>query len=47
MSLLNTQQYKIRIKGKVEQSSERIRRPPLYLDVVAIENGGFWSPSTT
>ena len=39
-SLLNTQQYKVRIKGKVE-------RPPLYLSVVAMEKGAFWSPSTT
>ena len=43
-SLLNTQQYKVRIKGKVEQSRER---PPLQLGVVAIEKGAFWSPSTT
>ena len=35
-SLLNIQQYKVRIKGKVEQ---------LY-SVVAIEKGAFWSPST-
>ena len=34
-SLLNTQRYTVRIKGKVEQSS-----------VVAIEKGDFWSPST-
>ena len=39
-SLLNTQQYKVRIKGKVE-------RPPLLLSVVDIEKGAFWSPSTT
>ena len=39
-SLLNTQQYKVHIKGKVEQ------RPPLHLGVVAIEKGAFWSPST-
>ena len=39
-SLLNTQQYKIYIKGKVE-------RRPLHLGVVAIEKGAFWSPSTT
>ena len=38
-SLLNTQQYKVCIKGKVEQS-------PLHLGVVAIEKGAFWSPST-
>ena len=39
-SLFNTQQYKVRIKGKVEQ------HPPLHIGVVAIENGAFWSPST-
>ena len=27
-SLLNTQQYKVRIKGKVEQSRERSSAPP-------------------
>ena len=45
-SLLNTQQYKVRIKGKVEQSSERSSALPLHLGVVAIEKGAFWSPST-
>ena len=44
-SLLNTQQYKVRIKSKVEQSNER-SSAPLHLDVVAIEKGAFWSPST-
>ena len=39
-SLLNTQLYKVRIKGKVG-------RPPLHLGVVAIEKGAFWSPLTT
>ena len=39
-SLLNIQQYKVRIKGKVEQSRERNC-------VVSIEKGAFWSPSTT
>ena len=38
-SLLNTQQYKVRIKGKVEQSRERSNHPPLHLGVVAIEKG--------
>ena len=38
-SLLNTQQYKVRIKGKVEQS--------LHLGVVAIKNGAFLSLSIT
>ena len=31
-SLLNTQQYKVRIKGKVEQSRERSNHPP-YISV--------------
>ena len=44
--LLNTQQYKVRIKGKVEQFWERSSPLPLHLDVVAIEKGAFWSPST-
>ena len=42
-SLLNTQQYKIRIKGKVEQFREL--RPPLQVGVVAIEKGALWSPT--
>ena len=42
-SLLNTQQYKVRIKGKVEQSRER---SSTLLGVVPIEKGAFWSPST-
>ena len=42
-SLLNSQQYKVRIKGKVEQSKERSSA----LSVVAIEKGAFWSLSTT
>ena len=45
-SLLNTRQYKIRIKGKMEQSRER-SSPPLHLGVVATEKGAFWSLSTT
>ena len=40
-SLLNTQQYKVRIKGKVEQSRERSCAPPY----TAIEKGAFWLPS--
>ena len=40
-SLLDTQQYKVHIKGKAEQSRERSS------GVVAIEKGAFWSPSTT
>ena len=43
-ALLNTQRYKVRIKGKVEQSKER-SRTPLHFGVVAIEKGAFWSPS--
>ena len=45
-SLLNTQQYKVGIKSKVEQSRERSSAPPLHLGVVAIEKGAFGSPST-
>ena len=44
-SLLNTQDYKVRIKGKVEQS--RDSSAPLHLSVVAIEKGAFDSRSTT
>ena len=45
-ALLNTQQYKVRIEGKVEQSRER-SNAPTHLGVVAIGKGAFWSPSTT
>ena len=45
-SLLNTQHYKVRIKGKVEQSKERSSAPPLHLSVVATEKGAFGSPLT-
>ena len=44
--LLNTQQYKVHIKGKVEQCWDKEYCPPLHLGVVAIEKGAFWSPST-
>ena len=44
-SLLNTQQYKVHIKGKVVQSRER-SRARLHLGVVAIEKGALGSPST-
>ncbi len=44
-SLLNTQQYDVRIKTKVEQSRQR-SSAPLHLAVVAIEKGAFGSPST-
>ena len=46
-SFLNIQHYKVRIKGKVEQSREKSSAPPIHLGVVAIEKGGFGSPSTT
>ena len=46
-ALLNIHQYKFRIKGKVEQSSERGRALPIHLGVAAIEKGSFGSPSTT
>ena len=45
-SLLNTQHYKVRMKGKVEQSRERSSALALHLGVVAIEKGAFGSPST-
>ena len=45
-SILNTQHYKVRIKGKVEQSRERSSASSLHLGVVAIEKGAFGSPST-
>ena len=45
-SLLNTQQYKVCIKGKVEQPRER-SSAPLHLGVVSIEKGYFGWPSTT
>ena len=44
---LNSQQYKVHIKGKVEQSTERSGALPYTSVVVAIEKGAFWSPSTT
>ena len=51
--LLNTQQYKVRIKGKVEQSRERSSALyytltlTLHRGVVDIEKEAFWSPMTT
>ena len=45
-SLLNTRQYKVRIKGKVEQFWERSSALSLHIGVAAIEKGAFWSPST-
>ena len=44
-AFLNTQYYKVRIKGKVEQSREEVA-PSLHFGVVAIEKGAFVSPST-
>ena len=44
-SFLNTQQYKVRIKGKVKQSRER-SSALTYTSVVAIEKGAFRSLST-
>ena len=46
VSLLNTQHYKERIKGKCSCLSKEVA-PPLHLGAVAIENGVFGSPSTT
>ena len=43
-SLLNTQHYKVRFKGKVEQSRER-NSALSHLGVVAIEKEVFGSPS--
>ena len=45
-SLLNTQHYKVRIKGKVEQCREWSSTNQ-HLGVVAIQKGAFGSPSTT
>ena len=39
-SLLNTKNYKERIKGKVEQRREEVSHP-LHLGLVAIEKGSF------
>ena len=46
-SLLNTQQYKVRTKGKVGTIQGKELHPPLHLCVVATEKGAFWTPSTT
>ena len=46
-ALLNTQHYKVRIKGKVEKYRERSSALPLHLHVVANEKGAFGTPSTT
>ena len=49
-SLPNTQDYKVRIKGQVEQSREMRRALPQHLGVVAIEKCAsghprLWSPT--
>ena len=48
-TLLNTQQYKVRIKGKVDQSRERSSVPPhlMHIGVVAIEKGASGLLATT
>ena len=46
-TLLNTQQYKVRMKVKVEQSREMSNALPQNFSVVAIEKEAFWSPSIT
>ena len=43
--LLNTQLYKVSIKGEVEQSREGVAPYP-HLSVVTIEKRAFGSPST-
>ena len=43
--LLNTQHYKLGIKGKLERSKKR-RSAPQHLRVVANEKGAFGMPST-
>ena len=44
-TLLNTQHYKVQIKGKVEQFREKSSAPLLF-GVIATEKGAFGSPST-
>ena len=44
-ALLNTQHYKVRIKGKMYNPRNGVA-PYLHLGVVAIEKGAFGSPST-
>ena len=46
VTLLNTQHYKVWIKGKIEQSREK-SNPPLHLGVVANEKEASESPLTT
>ena len=44
--LLNTQHYKVLIKGKYSNPGKGVV-PSVHLSVVAIEKGAFGSPSTT
>ena len=44
-AMSNTQDYKVRIKGRVKQFREW-SSAPLHRGVVAIEKGAFGSPST-
>ena len=45
-SLLNTQHYKVRFKGKVGVIQGKEKRPPLHIGVVVVEKGAMWSLST-
>ena len=45
-SLLNTQHYKVQIKGKVEQSKEKSSNLLYICGVIAIEKRAFQLPST-
>ena len=45
-AFLNTQRYKVRIKGKMGQSREWSSALFIYLGFVAIEKGAFGSLST-
>ena len=46
-TILDIQHYKVRIKDKVEQSTERSSALPLHFSVVANEKEASESPSTT
>ena len=45
-TLLNTQHYKVRIKGKSGAIQGKELRPPVHPGVVALEKGAFRSPLT-
>ena len=45
-TLLNSHHYKVRVTGKVEQSKELSRVPPLHPGVLAIEKEAIGSPLT-